>query len=146
MVEVIAATGPKGQSARLTDPGFDAATRAVLEAPLPAAVAPLSLRSPSDQVAVTQYGADAVDIRAQSATPGVLILSGELFAGWEVTVDGQPASIVRTDYGRAASICLPARTRSTASTAPARRGPAGSRDQWQRAADLAEPAERPARR
>jgi hypothetical protein len=86
---------------RLTSADFNPWTTALLEEPLPAgeaaALADAPLRSPS-AVCITRYEPCRVEVEAEMTSPGLLILSDTYYPGWKVTVDGQPASLLRVNY------------------------------------------------
>jgi uncharacterized membrane protein YfhO len=62
--------------------------------PLPATPPPAG----ADQVTITHYAPQTVEIATRSPAPGVLILADEFFPGWSATVDGQPAPILAVDH------------------------------------------------
>jgi hypothetical protein len=86
---------------RLTDPDFNTWTTALLEDPLPAdaaaALAEAPLRS-SSTVRIMRYQQDQIDLQAEMAAPGLLVLSDAYYPGWKMTVDGRPASLLRVNY------------------------------------------------
>jgi hypothetical protein len=86
---------------RLTSADFNPWTTALLEEPLPAdeaaALAGAPLRSPS-VIRITRYEPCQVEVEAEMTASGLLILSDTYYPGWKVTVDGQPASLLRVNY------------------------------------------------
>ena len=49
--------------------------------------------SGADQVAVSKYAAESLNITADMACEGMVVLSDTWFPGWKATVDGKPAGI-----------------------------------------------------
>lgn len=77
---------------------FDPAQTALVEAPLacPSTAEP--------EVAITHYGNNRIEAETEGA--GLLIFSEIDYPGWQATVDGQPASLIRADYLLRA-VCVP---------------------------------------
>jgi len=46
---------------------------------------------------IVSYKPEAIEIEAELATPGYLVLTDAWYPGWEATVDGEPAPIKRAD-------------------------------------------------
>jgi hypothetical protein len=46
---------------------------------------------------IVSYKPEAIEIKAELATPGYLVLADAWYPGWEATVDGEPAPIQRAD-------------------------------------------------
>ena len=46
---------------------------------------------------IVSYKPEAVEIEAELATPGYMVLTDAWYPGWEATVDGEPATIQRAD-------------------------------------------------
>jgi hypothetical protein len=86
---------------RLTASDFNPWVTALLEEPLPAdkgaGLASTSRRSLST-ARVVRYQPNRVEIEAEMAAPGLLILSDAYYPGWTMTVDGQPAPLLRVNY------------------------------------------------
>jgi uncharacterized membrane protein YfhO len=53
---------------------------------------------PQSQLAILDYGIDAVTIAVETDRPGYLVLSDAYYPGWQATVDGQPETIRRANY------------------------------------------------
>lgn len=47
---------------------------------------------------ITAYGNEYVAMTVETDAPGLLVLSDLFYPGWEATINGQPATIWRTDY------------------------------------------------
>jgi hypothetical protein len=86
---------------RLTSPDFNAWTTALLEEPLPSEQMAALKAAPSrtgSTVQITHYGSHRVELEAEMAAPGLLILGDTYYPGWEVTVDDAPASLLQVNY------------------------------------------------
>ncbi len=96
--------------AALADPAFDPRARAILSnvATLPGLPAdPSAATLPGESVTVVSYTAEQVALRADVAAPALLVLADTFYPGWQATVDGAPAPILRADLMFRA-IALPA--------------------------------------
>jgi hypothetical protein len=86
---------------RMSSPDFNPWTTALLEEPLPAeqaaSLAAAPLRSPS-AARIERYEPHRVEVVAEMQDPGLLVLSDTYYPGWEVTVDGSDAVLLRTNY------------------------------------------------
>ena len=47
---------------------------------------------------IVRYEPARVDIKVRAAAPALLVLSDLFYPGWEATVDGRPAEILRANY------------------------------------------------
>jgi hypothetical protein len=86
---------------RLNAQDFNPWTTVLLESPLPDEQARQLAAAPwrSGSVAhITRYDLHDVEITAEMQAPGVLVLSDQWYPGWQVTVDGVDAPLLRTDY------------------------------------------------
>lgn len=97
---------------RLTAPDFNAWDTALIEEPLSPgrknALEEASTRSNS-RARMTYYGLHKIEVETETTAPGLLILSDAYYPGWKVTVDGQPARLLRANYALRA-VYLPAGT------------------------------------
>lgn len=84
---------------RLADPTFDLSGAAMLSASLPGrfALPGDTTASRGDDVRVTDYEPERVQVTTSSRIAGLLVLSDEQFPGWEASVDGQEAPILTAD-------------------------------------------------
>jgi len=84
----------------LTDPAFDPSAEVLLEAD------PLSRNSPFVHSYIRTFAhsltlqdtPNRVTIRAALDAPGYLVLADTYYPGWQATVDGEPADILRANY------------------------------------------------
>ena len=84
-----------GAVARILDPAFDLRNTAVSSEPLPGLPsAPPRAAQPAD---IVEEGNQRVVVRAQAEAPALLVLADQWYTGWEATVDGAPAPIVRAN-------------------------------------------------
>lgn len=82
--------------AAVTDPGFDPTAAVVIEAAAPpVAAAPAGA---AERVAAVTPVPERVEIDATVAASAMLVVGQNWFPGWEATVDGAPATVVRVDY------------------------------------------------
>jgi hypothetical protein len=71
----------------------DLSRTAVVEEPVPA-----SSTFGGGHATIARYEPDRVTVRTASDTGGLLVLTDRWFPGWQATLDGRPAAILRTDY------------------------------------------------
>jgi len=64
---------------------------------------------PGQPATIVRYEPNAVEVDANSATGGLLVLTDSYDSEWSVTVDNAPAVLVRTDTALR-GVCLPAGT------------------------------------
>jgi hypothetical protein len=88
-------------SAALAAPDFDPLSIAVLPEPLPVEAA-----AHEDRLEILADVAGRVRLRAETDAAAALIVSESHFPGWRVTVDGEPASVLRAD-GALLAVYLP---------------------------------------
>jgi hypothetical protein len=87
--------GDAAAFAAVTSPGFDPRAAAVTEeriAGLPEAA------SGGGPGRIVRYEPERVVVRADSAGPGLLVLSDNYYPGWKAKVDGKPVDVERVDY------------------------------------------------
>jgi hypothetical protein len=81
----------------LTDPAFDPGAEVLLEGQ-----APLhpdsSATAGAWQILSLQDAPNKVTIRARLEAPGTLVLADTWYPGWEATVDGEPAALLRANH------------------------------------------------
>jgi hypothetical protein len=86
---------PDEMLAALVDPNFDPTTVVLLE------TSSVNLQSPvSNLQSLTLHdGPNRVTIRAALDAPGYLVLADTWYPGWRAMVDGNPAELLRANYG-----------------------------------------------
>lgn len=85
------------KTSRLADGrDFDPARTALVEEPLSLAAPPQADTNSSAEV--VSLSDTIMEVRARSASPSVLVTSDPFYPGWEATIDGQPAKLIRADY------------------------------------------------
>jgi hypothetical protein len=85
-----AALNTNDQLALVTRPGFDPRAIAAVSTPLDL--------SGSGQARIVRDDPEHVTIRAEADGRALVVLADTYFPGWQATVDGEPAPIVRTDH------------------------------------------------
>ncbi len=80
----------------LTSGRVDPAITAVLEAPPPPVERPSTTEG--EEVLITRYEADRIELRTRSAAPGMLVLSEMYYPAWKAYVDGQPVPLLRANH------------------------------------------------
>jgi hypothetical protein len=79
----------------LADPGFDPRTAVVIPGDAPAR-APASA-APDESLTIAGYEPERVVLRVDVKRPAFLVLADAAFPGWEVTLDGVPAPLLRAN-------------------------------------------------
>ena len=67
---------------------FEEDPRCAVETPSAAEAAP----------EIVRYEPERIDLKVQAAAPALLVLSDLFYPGWEATVDGRPAEILKANY------------------------------------------------
>ncbi len=75
----------------------DGRRTAFVDGPEPDAAMP-SGSGPGDEVSVTAYEPERIELRARSSAPGLLVVSEIYAKGWNASVDGERVEIVRTNH------------------------------------------------
>jgi hypothetical protein len=78
----------------VTEPIFDASSRAVLEES--PGIEPT--RDPPGRAIYQQRGPQAADVTVESGSPALLVVRNVWDPGWRATIDGRPAPVLVTDY------------------------------------------------
>ncbi|WP_110519058.1 YfhO family protein [Herpetosiphon llansteffanensis] len=79
---------------RLAASDFDPATQAIVAEPVPAlGPAPTQTLTPS-----LRYGPNQATVQVDTPAAGLLVLADAYTSDWQVTVDGQPTKLYRTNY------------------------------------------------
>jgi len=81
--------------ARLADPAFD--PRRIVIVAGQVTPQPAGEVQPGETVTVLAYEAEEVVLAVHLASPGYLVLADAFYPGWQATVDGQPAPILRAN-------------------------------------------------
>jgi hypothetical protein len=79
----------------LADPGFDPRTTVLVAGDFPTSAPAATL--PGESVQVVAYAAERVVLRADVRSPALLVLADAYFPGWQATVDGAAAPILRAN-------------------------------------------------
>lgn len=80
--------------ASIHQPGFDPASIVVLEGGQP-----LDLHADREAIVqMVRYEPDELILAVDSPADGYLVLSDPFYPGWQATVDGKPAALLRADY------------------------------------------------
>ena len=82
---------------RATRPDFEAAARAIVETALPRFDGAAAKGTRTASAEIVEYGANRVEIEAETSRPGLLILSDVFYPGWTAEVDGRPVEIERVN-------------------------------------------------
>ncbi len=84
----------------VTAPGFDGRRAAITESQVPGIPTRTgsSPGSSSGTARLVRYGAQDVTAVANAQRPALLVLTDSYYPGWNVTVDGRPAHLLRVDY------------------------------------------------
>ena len=79
----------------LADPGFDPRTAVVIPGEAPAR--PPAGAAPDESLTIAAYEPERVVLRADVKRPAFLVLADAAFPGWEATLDGVPAPVLRAN-------------------------------------------------
>ncbi len=79
----------------LVDPAFDPRTAVVIPAEAPAR--PAASAAPGESLTIASYEPERVVLRADVKNPAFLVLADADFPGWEATVDGAPATVLKAN-------------------------------------------------
>ena len=77
----------------LADPSFDPRQTVVIEGEL--TPQPPGAQQDGEVVKITEFGPERVRLDAEVTRPAVLVLADAFYPGWQATVDGAPAPILR---------------------------------------------------
>ena len=81
----------------LASPDFDPAQTVLVSTPQPG-LAPAASNPNSGDVKIQSYAPTKIILAAQTTTPAVLLFNSKYDPDWTVTVDGQPAPLLRCNY------------------------------------------------
>lgn len=82
----------------LNHPRFNPWEMAVVEENPPAKLPPPSISSSASKVQLLRYFNDKIDVQADMAENGFLVLSEKYYPGWKAYVDGMETKIYKTNY------------------------------------------------
>ncbi|MDX2170518.1 MAG: hypothetical protein SF182_25825 [Deltaproteobacteria bacterium] len=82
---------------RLTAPDFDPRRSAIVERPLPVAMASDAEPEPG-AARIVVYESDQVAVDVHTPAAALLILTDQSYPDWEATVDGEPVEVLVADY------------------------------------------------
>ena len=82
--------------ARLGEQAFDPAQTVLVSDPIEAASA--NTNAPAGSVEFASYSPKQIDLSVKAAAPSVLLLNDKYDPDWKVTVNGQPAKLLRCNY------------------------------------------------
>jgi hypothetical protein len=92
---------PRAQLARLAAPDFDPRREVILDSVDSATHLPTPPPHPEGSpgsARIVRYEPEWVAIEVEAERPALLVLSDLHYPGWEATLDGSPAEILRADY------------------------------------------------
>jgi hypothetical protein len=95
-----------GALASLHADGFEVSRTVTLPASPQCALSPASL-SAEESAQVVGESPNHLELATHSDSAGLLVLSEMYYPGWQASVDGQPAQVLRADVALRA-VCLPA--------------------------------------
>ena len=80
---------------RLADPSFVPSQEVLISGNLPGST---DTNAPAGSVEITSYAPKRIQLKTQSAAPAVVMLTDKYDGDWDVTVDGQPATLLRCNF------------------------------------------------
>ncbi len=80
----------------LRSPGFDPTQKVLLTQPVDGIVP--ATNAPPGEASIVSYAPKQVVVKTKSAVAGVLLLNDRWHPDWQVTVDGQPAPLLRANF------------------------------------------------
>jgi hypothetical protein len=83
--------------AKLVDPTFDPATAVIVSDNIPTPSANASNPAPAT-VEFASYAPKKIELKSNASVPTVLLLNDRFDPDWKVTVDGQPATLLRANF------------------------------------------------
>jgi hypothetical protein len=81
----------------LVDPSFDPWSAVLVSDEIPASPSVMT-NADGGPVTFTHYAPQRIELKAQAATPSVLLLNDRFDPDWRVSVDGQPARLLRANF------------------------------------------------
>jgi hypothetical protein len=80
---------------QIFDPAFDIQRTVVVDSGLTADSAPQTTNGPAGTVEYVSYAPKDIALKTEAAAPSVLLLNDRFDPNWKVSVDGQPAQLLR---------------------------------------------------
>ncbi|MBM3846568.1 MAG: YfhO family protein [Verrucomicrobia bacterium] len=80
---------------RVADPGFNPAAETLVAESI---AAPAASNAPPGKVEMVSYSPKRIELRTDSASPGIVMLTDKHDPNWKVTVDGQSADLLRCNF------------------------------------------------
>jgi uncharacterized membrane protein YfhO len=70
-----------------------------VERPIPGVLAPEAAGASPVAAELSSFSRNALSLRVQAPSKGVVVVNEAYYPGWEATVDGKPAPIIAANHG-----------------------------------------------